>query len=195
MGVLDGKVALVTGAGQGIGRGIARRFALEGAAVVLAELNQETGQRVAKEIETIGGRAIFVRTDVSKKPDVQAAVEAATRNFGRLDILVNNAIKVPTPVVMEKKTDAMLEQQLGISVWGTWWARRQDHKLHVAGHRDRCLAALRLLGGQGRNSVHDQERGHGLGAVWHFGQCSGARGRDFRFRADVRGTSRVSRVC
>ena len=122
MGALQGKVALVTGAGQGIGRGIARRFVRESAVVVVAEINEEAGRRVANELESLGGRALFVRTDVSKKADVQAAVGAATENFGRLDILVNNASRLPAPVVMEKKTDAMLEQQLAVGVWGTWWA-------------------------------------------------------------------------
>lgn len=122
MGVLAGKVALVTGSGQGIGRAIARRFAREGASVIVAEINDENGQRVVKEIEALGGKARFVHTDVSKKADVQGAVDAAVKEFGRLDILVNNAIKLPTPTVMEKKTDAMLEQQLAITIWGGWWS-------------------------------------------------------------------------
>lgn len=135
MGALEGKVAVVTGAGQGIGRGIARRFARDGAAMIIAEISVEHGKRVAQEIEDQGGRARFVRTDVSKKADVQAMVDAAVSEFGRLDILVNNAVKVPTPTVMEKKTDAMLEQQLAIGVWGTWWA------LHAA------LPVMRKQGG------------------------------------------------
>lgn len=122
MGVLEGKIALVTGAGQGIGRGIARRFARESAAVVVAEINEENGRRVVQELEALGARALFVQTDVSKKADVQAVIDATVKHFGRLDVLVNNAIKLPTPVLMEKKTDAMLEQQLGIGVWGSWWA-------------------------------------------------------------------------
>jgi NAD(P)-dependent dehydrogenase (short-subunit alcohol dehydrogenase family) len=124
MGALQGKVAVVTGAGQGIGRGISRKFAREGAAVVLAEINEENGQRVAQEIAALGGRAKFVRTDVSKKSDVQAVIDAAVGEFGRLDILVNNAVKLPTPTTLEQKTDEMLEQQLAIGVWGTWWALR-----------------------------------------------------------------------
>jgi NAD(P)-dependent dehydrogenase (short-subunit alcohol dehydrogenase family) len=122
MALLEGKIALITGAGQGIGRGIARRFAREGATIVIAEISEEHGQRVEAEIMEFGGRSTFVRTDVARKSEVEAAIQAAVTQFGRLDILVNNAIKLPTPVLMEKKTDAMLEQQLAIGVWGTWWA-------------------------------------------------------------------------
>ena len=122
MGQLDGKVALVTGAGQGIGRGIARRFVREGASVVIAEISEEHGSKVQTELAQLGGCGRFVRTDVGRKADVLAAIAATVEDFGRLDILVNNAVKLPTPVLMAQKTDAMLEEQIRIGIWGTWWA-------------------------------------------------------------------------
>lgn len=70
----------------------------------------------------MGARAIFVHTDVSQKESIQKALDETVKQFGRLDVLVNNAIKLPAKVLMEQKTDAMLEQQLSIGVWGTWWA-------------------------------------------------------------------------
>lgn len=90
-GRFDGKVAIVTGAGQGIGEAYARRLAAEGAAVVVAELNAEHGQRVAKEIQTGGGTAIPVETDVADPASAQAMVAAACEAFGGIDFLVNNA--------------------------------------------------------------------------------------------------------
>ncbi len=85
---LKDKVALVTGAGSGIGRAIAIEFANEGAAVLIAELNEEMGAAVADEI---GERAAFVHCDTSAEEDVQAAIASAEERFGGLDIVVNNA--------------------------------------------------------------------------------------------------------
>ena len=85
------KSVLVTGAGSGIGEGIARRLAVEGARVVVNDLNAEAGQRVAKAIQAAGGEAAFVQGDVTRSDDVHALVAAALRLHGRLDVVVNNA--------------------------------------------------------------------------------------------------------
>ena len=92
MARLAGKVALVTGAGQGIGRGIARTFAREGAAVLIAEVEADRGARLAREIETEGGRARAVQCDVADLGSVEACVETLRDTYGRLDVLVNNAV-------------------------------------------------------------------------------------------------------
>ena len=85
------KVAIVTGAGQGIGEAYAKALAAEGAAVVIAEINEEQGARVAAQIQSSGGRAHFVRTDVAS-PDSAAALAGETvRAFGGIDYLINNA--------------------------------------------------------------------------------------------------------
>lgn len=124
MKLLQDKVALITGAGGGIGRGVARRFVRDGAAVVIAEIDEVTGAAVAQECQALGGRAVFVRTDVMDKASVEAAVAAAVQAFGGLDILVNNAF-VPTPnVLLEDKTDEMLQRTLLSTVWASWWAMK-----------------------------------------------------------------------
>jgi NAD(P)-dependent dehydrogenase (short-subunit alcohol dehydrogenase family) len=91
MGRLDGKVAIITGAASGIGRGTALCFAREGAAVVAADLNSQGGERVIAEIAAAGGRAVFQHTDVSSEADIQALVNRTTGEYGRLDVMFNNA--------------------------------------------------------------------------------------------------------
>ena len=102
---LSGKVAIVTGAGSGIGRAIALRFAAEGAAVVVNDLVADAAQRVAKEIEAAGGRAQPFPGDVSDARRVEALVREAVGRFGRLDVLVNNAAAV-VPGAVEALSDA-----------------------------------------------------------------------------------------
>jgi NAD(P)-dependent dehydrogenase (short-subunit alcohol dehydrogenase family) len=85
------KVAIVTGAAQGIGEAYARALAAEGASVVVADLNEDSGNRVAKEIEAAGGTAMFVRTDVSDAFSATAMADATVAAYGGIDLLVNNA--------------------------------------------------------------------------------------------------------
>jgi 3-oxoacyl-[acyl-carrier protein] reductase len=103
---LQNKIALVTGAGSGFGAGIARTFAREGAKVVIADINEKAAREVAA---AIGRDAIVVRTDVSQRIDVDAAVQAALSAFGGLDILVNNAginfSRAPLTEVTEEQFD------------------------------------------------------------------------------------------
>ena len=118
---LDGKVALVTGGAKGIGRGIARRFAREGASVLIVDRDVDTGATTAKEIESFGGVSSFLATDVTQRDQVVASVQTAVERYGRLDILVNDAIALSPNVLLEQKTDDMLDSVLRVGLWGTWW--------------------------------------------------------------------------
>lgn len=88
---LKGKVAVITGAASGIGAATAELFALEGAKVVVADLNQESGIKIVEKIRRREGQAIFVKTDVTKSGETQNLMDAAFKTFGRIDILHNNA--------------------------------------------------------------------------------------------------------
>jgi 2-hydroxycyclohexanecarboxyl-CoA dehydrogenase len=88
---LNGKVAIVTGAAQGIGRAIALRLAAEGAAVAVADIKTDTAEQTAAEIRAAGGKAISVKLDVSKLDDAVAAADRVERELGPIDVLVNNA--------------------------------------------------------------------------------------------------------
>jgi NAD(P)-dependent dehydrogenase (short-subunit alcohol dehydrogenase family) len=87
----ENKAALVTGAASGIGRATALAFAAEGAAVTVSDVDDDRGQRVAREIQAAGGKAIFIRADASKGDDVQKLVQGTVKTFGRLDACFNNA--------------------------------------------------------------------------------------------------------
>lgn len=118
---LEGKVALVTGAGQGIGRGIALRLASDGADVAIVDLNQGKMDDVAAEVRDLGRKATTFRADVSKREDVFAAVDHAEKTLGGFDIMVNNAgiVQVePLADVTPEKLNKIVEINVGGVLWG-----------------------------------------------------------------------------
>jgi NAD(P)-dependent dehydrogenase (short-subunit alcohol dehydrogenase family) len=129
---LAGKVAIVTGAGQGIGRGIALLFAREGARVCVAELKAHRGERTAQEIRDAGGEAVAVTADVGSRSDVERMVEETVRRFGAVDILVNNAHGFGPRAKLEEIPEEQFDLSWVSGVKGTWWAMNAVRP-HMAG--------------------------------------------------------------
>jgi len=115
---LKDRVAVVTGAGQGIGEAIARKMAQEGAWVVLAEWNIETGGKVAAEIEETGAKAMFVQCDVGDRGSVEETVHGVLSSWGRIEVLVNNA-GFDRPATLSKVLDEDWEAVLKVHLTGT----------------------------------------------------------------------------
>ena len=116
---LAGKTVVITGGGSNIGRAIVHAFAREGSNIVIAELDPAQGQRVADEVAAkgAGGRAIAVATDVTDHESVNAMVEAATAEFSRVDVLVNNAGWTIDRLFLEKPREEW-EREVQVNLWG-----------------------------------------------------------------------------
>src|SRR5512135_3586413 len=116
---LKGKVAIVTGAAMGIGRATALAMAAEGAAVAVADVNDQAGSEVAARIEAAGGAALFVHTDTGSSAGVARLVEAAVARFGRLDITFNNA-GVAISGTAADMSEEDWNRVLNINLGGVW---------------------------------------------------------------------------
>ena len=117
---LDNKIAIVTGAGQGIGKAIAIRLAEAGADVAIMDLNIDAAKSVAREIESIGRRSLPIQADVSQSKDVNAAVEQVISTFDRVDILVNNAGIAGRTLPLTDLEEADWDAVIGVNLTGVF---------------------------------------------------------------------------
>lgn len=128
MNRLDGKVALVTGAGRGIGRGSALALSKEGASVVLVDVDETTVRETAGLVEAAGGRALALGLDVGERKNCEAAVAHGVEAFGALDVLVNNAAWTPTPgKLLVEFDDATFQRVLETNLWASFWFMQAAH--------------------------------------------------------------------
>jgi meso-butanediol dehydrogenase / (S,S)-butanediol dehydrogenase / diacetyl reductase len=148
---IEGKVALVTGAGQGIGRAIALRLASEGADIAIAELpkTKDRAQEVAEEVRRLGCRSIVTSTDVSERSQVFEAVETAARELGGFDIMVNNAGIAQVQTIQDvtpQDFELIMRVNVGGVLWGIQAAAAMFRQL---GHGGKIINASSIAGHDG----------------------------------------------
>ncbi|MEO8564218.1 MAG: SDR family oxidoreductase [bacterium] len=120
---LAGKSAVITGAGTGIGRACALRFAREGARLVLADIDERAGESLDREIAAAGGTVAFLRTDVASRSDNERAIDQCVERYGGIDILFCNA-GITLPKQLHESSDAEIERLLGVNVLAVMYAAR-----------------------------------------------------------------------
>ena len=135
---MKGKVALVTGAGEGIGRGTALAFAREGVAVAVVDIDAALGEATVRMIKETGGEAVYVQCDVTQSADVQAMVKQVMDKFGRIDILVNNAGILGPYFLVDEYPEEMWDQVIAVNLKGTFLC---------------CKAVLPIMKKQGNGSI------------------------------------------
>lgn len=146
---LEGKVALITGAGQGIGRAIALRLANDGANIAVAEINEDKAKAVADEVRALGRKATHVRADVSNRDDIYAAIDQAEKELGGFDIMINNAgIAQVQPIA--QVTPEEVDRILKINVQGVLWGiQAAGKKFKERGTRGKIINAASIASHEG----------------------------------------------
>ena len=127
MGIMAGKVALVTGAGSGIGREAARIFSREQARVVVSDIQEAGGRETVSLIKEAGGEAIFVRCDVSRGPEVEALVAHTVEAYGQLDAAFNNAgVEGDSSVDLVHCSEETFDLNMAVNLKGVWWCIKYE---------------------------------------------------------------------
>lgn len=136
---LRDQVAIVTGGGRGIGRAIAKGFSAEGAAVIIADLDAERGHATCQEIQDSGGTARFIETQVADRASVEAMVEAAVAEFGRIDILVNNAAILGENGHVLEVSQEVWDRVIGVNQTGVFLCSQAAGRVMAAARRGNII--------------------------------------------------------
>jgi NAD(P)-dependent dehydrogenase (short-subunit alcohol dehydrogenase family) len=157
---LKNKVAIVTGAGRGLGKGIALKLAVEGAKVIVADIMDESANAVVAEIEELGGVAIPVKANIADKKNVEAMFSKAISEFGTLDIIVNNA-GINRDGVLHKMSDDDWEQVINVNLTGTFYSTRlaAQHMREKGYGRIINIASMSWLGNFGQSNYAASKAG------------------------------------
>jgi 3-oxoacyl-[acyl-carrier protein] reductase len=145
---LKDKVALVTGAGQGIGRAVALALAREGASIAVCDVNAETAEAVAQEVRDLGPRAVALQGDISKASDADDAVKSTVAQMGRLDILVNNA-GVTRDGLLLRMSEEDWDRVLTINLKGTFLCSRAAGRVMSKQRWGRIINVASVIGIRG----------------------------------------------
>ena len=161
MSLLENKVGIVTGAGQGIGRAIDMSYAREGAQVVVADFNEEMGRETVRLIEEAGGVAAFSFGDVSKEESVQAMVDFAVTTYGRLDIACNSAAMSRGSGPIHEYERSVFDQTLEMCLTNTWLCMKYEiaAMLKTGGGAIVNISSNASLKGQAYNSAYAAAKG------------------------------------
>ena len=162
MGLLEGKTAIITGGASGIGEASVKVFAREGAMITIADINEAQGEKLARMIKEMGSDALFVRTDISNREDVERMVKKTVEHFGRLDCAFNNAglegKKAATAEISEDEWDRIM----GINLKGAWFCIKYEIEYmlkHGGGAIVNTSSAAGLMGFPGLSAYTASKHG------------------------------------
>lgn len=167
---LKDKVAIVTGAGSGIGQAIAILFAEEGAKVAVADVNAGSGKATVEDILEAGGEAVFLKTDVSKGSEVKALVDGTIKHWGRLDIMINNAgVNLPC-LIHESDAEEIFDRSVAVNYKGTFYG---------------CRYAIRHMLAQGKGAIVNIGSGNSIVAEPFLSIYCGTKGAIAQFTKGI----------